>query len=58
MILYLPAPLKGGGAFVAFGFQGKTHHSKNKRKCCFRGQGKVWVLRNETLTRAVLKLVR
>ena len=31
---------------------------KNKPECCCCGMGKVWVLRNETLTRAVLKLVR
>jgi hypothetical protein len=37
---------------------GKQFAGKNKRKCCGCGRGKVWVLRNETLTRAVLKLVR
>jgi len=37
---------------------GKQFASKNKRKCCCRGWGKAWVLRYETLTRAVLKLVR
>ena len=37
---------------------GKQFAGKNKRYCSWRGWGKVWVLRNETLTRGVLKLVR
>jgi hypothetical protein len=37
---------------------GKQFAGKNNRKCCCCGFGKVWVLRNETLTRAVLKLER
>jgi hypothetical protein len=37
---------------------GKHFAGKNKRECCCCGRGKVWVLRHETLTRALLKLVR
>ena len=37
---------------------GKQFAGKNKWKCCCCGWGKVWVLRHETLTRGVLKLVR
>jgi hypothetical protein len=37
---------------------GKQFAGKNRRECCWCGLEKVWVLRHETLTRAVLKLAR
>jgi len=37
---------------------GKQFAGKNKRKCPCCGMEKVWVLRYETLTRGVLKLLR
>lgn len=39
----------------ARGFLGKQFGGKNKRECCCRGWGKVWVLRYETRKQMLLQ---